>query len=90
MSEEAKATIYTDRREFLLAAVRDKRDAFVGSIQVGEDPENIVCHYGLARTEHQFRLALCDHLFPAVVKLSNREVQKQMADEFEVLAKGAK
>ena len=66
--------IYTDRREFLLASVRDKRHAFVVSHE-----EDFI--YGLAATEFQFRKALCEYLFPVVIKMSARDIQNAMAEE---------
>jgi hypothetical protein len=82
MSDVAEMTdvvIYTDRREFLLASVRDKRHAFV----VTHDLDPI---YGLAASEYQFRKALCEYLFPKVLKMSARDIQNAMAEELAQLA----
>lgn len=78
--KEPKATIYTDRREWLLASVRDKRDAFSAFIQFG-DPDETVLLYGLANTEHQFRQALVAHFAPEIHKMTARDIQQAMADE---------
>ena len=83
--KEPKATIYTDRREWLLASVRDKRDAFEAVVAV-TDPNNEEqaieqSYYGLATTEHQFRLAASRAAFVVLRKMTARDIQQAMAEE---------
>lgn len=66
--------IYTDRRDWLLASVRDSRNAWDDGT---DEPE----YFGLANTEHQFRKALCEYVFPKVRKLTARDIQNAMAEE---------
>lgn len=66
--------IYTERREFLLASVRDKRQPWDDG---RDEPE----YFGLANTENQFRKALCEYLFPSIRKYTARDIQQAMADE---------
>jgi hypothetical protein len=70
--------IYTDRREFLIASVSDGRTAWDDG---RKEPE----FFGLAKTEHQFRQALCEAMFPTVRKLSRQQMQAMMADELKTM-----
>lgn len=70
--------IYTDRREFLIASVSDGRQAWDDG---KAEPE----FYGLAKTEHQFREALCEAAFPTVRKLTRQQMQAMMADELKLM-----
>ena len=73
-TKEPKATIYTDRREFLLASVASQLSRWDDGT---DDPK----YFGLAKTEHQFKQALCDFVFPTVRKMSASDIQQAMADE---------
>jgi hypothetical protein len=73
--------IYTDRREFLIASVSDGRAAWDDG---SAEPE----FFGLAKTEHQFRQALCEAKYPTVRKLSKQQMQALMADELKTMATG--
>lgn len=70
--------IYSERREFLIASASDQRNRFQA-----KDGDHV--WYGLAATEHQFRKALCDTVFPEVAKLSRQQMQGMMADELKTM-----
>jgi len=77
---DSVAVIYTDRRAWLLACVRDKRQPWDDGT---DEPE----YFGLANTEHQFRKALCEVAFPNAKKRTGREIQQLMAEELEQLSR---
>jgi hypothetical protein len=70
--------IYSERRDFLIATTSDQRNRY-------EAKHSDDVWYGLASTEHQFRQALCDLVFPSVEKLSKQKLQEMMADELKTL-----
>lgn len=78
MSDEPKATIYTDRLKWLIAKTSDSRHAW-------DDGAETPKYFGLANTEHQFRQALCLAEHPDVRKLSARDIQEAIAEELAAL-----
>lgn len=86
---DVKATIYTDRLEWLIAKAKDKRSAWMAHVtydhEIADMGGGYVTLYGLANTEHQFRLALLAHLAPSTRKLTAREIQEAMAEELAAL-----
>lgn len=72
--ENGEVMIYALRREFLIASASDGRPRW-------EAKHGDETWYGLAKTEHQFKQALCELVFPEVEKLSRDRMQRLMADE---------
>lgn len=70
----SEVMIYTDRREFLIATASTTKKRF--QAKHGND-----VWYGIAATEHQFRKALCDVVFPVAERLSRDTMQRLMAEE---------
>lgn len=88
MSETTdKATIFTSRRECLIASVGDSRRVWsVGVKPSADDP--VRGYWGLARTEHQFRMAVADLIMGEALVYSKDQLQAAMADEMKAMAKG--
>jgi len=70
--EPTKCDIFTDRRAFLIASVADDRKPFQAK---SEEFDKTVEYFGLAVSEHQFRLALCDSFFEDVKQVAKKDMQ---------------
>ena len=82
-----KATIYTDRLQCLIAKASDSRDCYEAEVEyVFVNSAHMVTLYGLANTEHQFKLALTTHFAPRIRKLTARDIQQAMAEELTALS----
>lgn len=66
------AVVFKDRQAFLLASIRDPRRAF----RVGE-------YYGLAKSEIEFRKALCATAFPTVERINRSDLQSWIAEAWQ-------
>lgn len=63
------------RREFLIEAMKHPE-----SQRFVDDPKDPYV-FGIARTEYQFKRALCDYGYPRAAKLSREDMQALMAEE---------
>lgn len=90
MSETTdKATIFTSRRECLIESVGDSRRVWSVHVWSGAEPDDAVTvFWGLARTEHQFRMAVADLIMGQAMPYSKDQLQAAMADEMKAMAKG--
>ncbi len=76
-SADVGAMLYPveQRREFLIEAMKHPE-----SQRFVDDPKDPYV-FGIARTEYQFKRALCDYGYPRVAKLSREDMQALMAEE---------
>lgn len=88
MSETTdKATIFTSRRECLIASVGDSRRVWSVAVKAGSD-DQVRVFWGLSRTEHQFRMAVADLIMGQAMPYTRDQLQAAMADEMKAMAKG--
>lgn len=67
------------RREFLIEAMKHP-----DSHRFVDDPKDPFV-FGIAKTEFQFKRALCDYGYPNVAKLSRGDMQRLMTDELKTM-----